>query len=104
MWRYFSRACAILLAFLTVASCTTYSAKEYDPSKHRYPPSRYMPPPQWSPNYGYYPYPQDMDNYYIYGTGQGYPIYNRNDDNPNYVIEKPSPHNSPSYDYPLYYQ
>ena len=93
-----SKAIILCLSMLAIASCTTYSAKEYDPSKHRYPPSRYMPPPVWVPTY-----PQDMDNYYIYGNGQNYPSYSHGADNP-VIYGTPSPSNSPSYNYPLYYQ
>lgn len=90
----------LMVLFLAMtASCTTYSAQEYDPSKHRYPPSRYMHPPTWA----YPAYPPDMDNYYIYGTGRGYPVYNHGADNPT-LYQQPSPHRQPSYNYPLYYQ
>lgn len=89
-----------LLLFALVASgCMTFSAKEYDPSENRYPPSRYMAPPVWVPAY-----PQDLDSYYIYGNGNRYPTYNRSADNPQYRTTPPSPHTAPSYNYPLYYE
>jgi hypothetical protein len=82
---------------LACSACTTYSAKEYDPSVYRHQPSRYQAPQQPY-------YPEDFDQYYRYGTNQAYPYYQQDADNPGYyhAPQTPSAGTVPSHQFPLY--